>query len=50
MDSDASEQAETDRQLLATNFPDDELERAAATDRRQAVSTAYCTQWWMCPF
>ena len=29
---------------------DEEVERAAAGDRPQAVNTAYCTQWWMCPF
>jgi len=36
--------------LMVANFSDDELERAAATDRPEAVATGYCSQWWMCPF
>ena len=44
MHSDANEYAEADTQLLAINISDDELERAAASDRPQAVNTAFCTQ------
>ena len=35
---------EADPQWPAVNFSDDELERAAASDRPQAVNTAFCTQ------
>jgi len=52
MYGDANEhtQADADPQFLTGSFPDDELERAAASERGQAVNTAYCTQWWICPF
>jgi hypothetical protein len=49
MHSDVNEYAEADARLLAVNISDDELERTAATDRPQAVNTAFCTQWWICP-
>jgi len=44
MHCDVSEYAEADARLLAVNISDDELERAAASDRPQAVNTAFCTQ------
>jgi hypothetical protein len=43
-------QSEADAQLLVVKFSDDELERAAISDLPQAVSTAFCSQWWLCPF
>ena len=49
MHNHVTEYAEADTQLLAVNISDDELERAAASDRPQAVNTAFCTQWWICP-
>ena len=49
--SDANESAATgaDAQLLAVTVSDNELERTAATEHRQFVNTAFCTQWWICP-
>ena len=38
-----------DATLMAANFSDEELERAAENDRPQALNTAFCTQWWICP-
>ena len=42
--------AEADAQFLTVEVSDDELERTAASDQRQVVNTAFCTQWWICPF
>ena len=39
--------AEADTQFLIADFSDDELERAGECD--QALNTAFCTQWWICP-
>jgi hypothetical protein len=49
--SDVNEYAATqaDARLLAVNISDDELERAAASDRPQVVTWQYCSQWWICP-
>jgi len=48
---DANVDAQTDDALFQIfDVADEEVERAAAGDRPQAVNTAYCTQWWMCPF
>jgi len=41
--------AEADAQLLVVNVSDDELERAAS-DQGQAITMAYCTNGWSCPF
>ena len=47
---DANVDAETDdAQLMVANFSDEELERAAESGRSQALNTAFCTQWWICP-
>jgi len=43
-------QAGADGQFPTFDVADDDLERAAASDRGQAVNTAYCTQYWICPF
>jgi hypothetical protein len=43
-------QSEADALLLMVNFSDDEVERAAATEHAQGVATAFCSQWWLCPF
>ena len=52
MSSDANEYAaaQADAQLSAVNISDDELERAAASDRPQAVNTAFCTQMVDLPY
>jgi hypothetical protein len=49
-DANADAQAEADMQFLISDVSDNELERASATDPAQAVNTAFCTQWWICPF
>ena len=49
MKGDANEYTEAGAQLLAVNVSDNELERTAATEHRQFVNTAFCTQWWICP-
>ena len=43
-------EAQADTQILIVDGSDDALERAAGSDRGQAVNTAYCTQYWVCPF
>lgn len=43
-------EAQADTQILIVDVSDDALERAAASDRGQAVTTVYCTQYWVCPF
>jgi len=45
MDSDVSEFAETDADILTFDVPDDALERAASVER-QAFTWAYCTSAW----
>ena len=50
MHCDVSEYAEADARLLAVNISDDELERAAASDRPQAVNTAFGTQMVDLPY
>jgi hypothetical protein len=49
MHSDVNEYTEADAQLLAVDVSDEELERAGAGEWSQAVNTAFCTQWWVCP-
>ena len=41
--------AQADPQFPMPDVSDDELERVATSDRGQAVNTAFCTQWWVCP-
>jgi hypothetical protein len=43
-------EAQADTQILIVDVSDDALERAAGSDRGQAVNTVYCTQYWVCPF
>jgi len=48
-DANVDAQADDER-LMVANFSDDEVERAAATEHAQGVGTAFCSQWWLCPF
>jgi len=48
-DADVEAPAEADTQFQIFDVSDDELERAA-NDQQKAVSTAFCSQWWLCPF
>jgi hypothetical protein len=38
-----------DAQFPIVDISDDALERMAAGDQINAVNTAFCTQWWVCP-
>jgi hypothetical protein len=49
MDSDESDFAETDADILTFDIPDDAIERAANAE--QAYTLAYCTHpWYQCPW
>jgi hypothetical protein len=48
MDSDVSDQAETDDDMLSFDIPDDCLERAAGVGEGQAITLGVCTYWYYC--
>jgi len=39
---------EADEEILTFDFPDDALERAAASDGQAAHTIGYCTHWYHC--
>jgi hypothetical protein len=49
-DANVDAQAEADPQSLMFDISDDELERVATADHAHAANTAFCSQWWLCPF
>jgi hypothetical protein len=49
-DANVEAPAEAHTQFQIFDVSDDELERAGANDQQKAVSTAFCSQWWLCPF
>jgi hypothetical protein len=46
MDSDVSNRAETDEDILTFDVPDDALERAAGVADGRAMTLVYCTHVW----
>jgi hypothetical protein len=46
----ADDYGEADPQILTAHVSDEALERAAGRDGGQALTTVYCTQYWVCPF
>ena len=48
MNKEMTSQAEADEQILASDVPDDVLERAASTEQN-ALTMLYCTtDWYSC--
>jgi hypothetical protein len=45
MDNEVISQAKGDEEMLAFDFPDEALERAASAEQK-AFSLAYCTSGW----